>query len=155
MVSDILLRPASGSMTVCLNPCSNGIWSLTWIRALLGEKIWRLNPCSNGIWSLTDLLISSRITLTRLNPCSNGIWSLTLRSKTAWKTLSAVLILVLMEYGLWPRPAGLSPRLRRCLNPCSNGIWSLTLAGRRCSDLNTVLILVLMEYGLWRYCELY
>ena len=37
-----------------LNPCSNGIWSLT-----KGERLWQqplpcLNPCSNGIWSLTD-----------------------------------------------------------------------------------------------------
>ena len=37
-----------------LNPCSNGIWSLT---HFANGEIWQnlsLNPCSNGIWSLTE-----------------------------------------------------------------------------------------------------
>ena len=37
-----------------------------------------LNPCSNGIWSLTDVLLPLRLRLSSLNPCSNGIWSLTM-----------------------------------------------------------------------------
>ena len=65
-----------------------------------------------------------------------------------WVLDLIVLILVLMEYGLW-RGTGVRRLLLLCLNPCSNGIWSLTprwpLRQGRCR----VLILVLMEYGLW------
>ena len=49
-----------------LNPCSNGIWSLTVVF------------CSNGIWSLTFDCSLERSDWSSLNPCSNGIWSLTL-----------------------------------------------------------------------------
>ena len=37
-----------------LNPCSNGIWSLTKQSGTDRDEAVRLNPCSNGIWSLTD-----------------------------------------------------------------------------------------------------
>ena len=40
-------------MTDCLNPCSNGIWSLTGREHYKLVAAVRLNPCSNGIWSLT------------------------------------------------------------------------------------------------------
>ena len=108
-----------------LNPCSNGIWSLTTrggridhsngvlILVLMEYGLWHdnrntyqlnrcLNPCSNGIWSLT-LATGEWVDdgLERLNPCSNGIWSLTIILSIFWST-SVVLILVLMEYGLWP-----------------------------------------------------
>ena len=132
-----------------LNPCSNGIWSLTirdkkvrnlltvLILVLMEYGLWHmkakvyllesycLNPCSNGIWSLTKLCRSYIPLLSRLNPCSNGIWSLTLPSwDRGWRS-SNVLILVLMEYGLWLT-------------------WGFHRAEPYC-----VLILVLMEYGLW------
>ena len=111
-----------------LNPCSNGIWSLTedrckmkvtllsvLILVLMEYGLWpdatfvafrdpSLNPCSNGIWSLT--LSSSWVSMTwwmGLNPCSNGIWSLTKDDQCCAK------------------------KIRWSLNPCSNGIWSLTL----------------------------
>ena len=59
-----------------------------------------LNPCSNGIWSLTLRARDNPATLAlSLNPCSNGIWSLTL-GDTFKDTPEGVLILVLMEYGL-------------------------------------------------------
>ena len=61
-----------------------------------------------------------------------------------------VLILVLMEYGLWPAPRSMRSLTRICLNPCSNGIWSLTKQRLWSSRDSPVLILVLMEYGLWR-----
>ena len=111
-----------------LNPCSNGIWSLTTILELhKGDRIMCLNPCSNGIWSLTLGLRRIDSISDSLNPCSNGIWSLT----------------TLMLY--------FSVGKNRCLNPCSNGIWSLTVYDYDLSDEEkTVLILVLMEYGLWR-----
>ena len=42
-------------MSKGLNPCSNGIWSLTTKDDDKGVGGLRLNPCSNGIWSLTHL----------------------------------------------------------------------------------------------------
>ena len=68
-------------------------------------------------------------------------------------TCAPVLILVLMEYGLWPLQG--SPVIGACslcLNPCSNGIWSLTEEPASMFARDGVLILVLMEYGLWRRC---
>ena len=135
----------------CLNPCSNGIWSLTlWkghfsevskdvlILVLMEYGLWHkcnqcnscrlhcLNPCSNGIWSLTQNYHGRKITRIGLNPCSNGIWSLTYEADV---------------------PADAIPE---GLNPCSNGIWSLTQRHYQQLQLQHVLILVLMEYGLWR-----
>ena len=67
---------------------------------LYGRGFVRLNPCSNGIWSLTvDGLVAIRYVF-RLNPCSNGIWSLTFRRSMRGIAHRKVLILVLMEYGL-------------------------------------------------------
>ena len=39
-----------------------------------------LNPCSNGIWSLTQQVADETKSQKCLNPCSNGIWSLTIDS---------------------------------------------------------------------------
>ena len=61
-----------------------------------------------------------------------------------------VLILVLMEYGLWQTLLLLLTFWMNCLNPCSNGIWSLTKPESVRGTVRKVLILVLMEYGLWR-----
>ena len=111
-----------------LNPCSNGIWSLT-LRALNASSLrTRLNPCSNGIWSLTRRPRARWWSPQgRLNPCSNGIWSLT-QLESCWKA---------------SKPS---------LNPCSNGIWSLTSEAKdQGTQGGQVLILVLMEYGLWHW----
>ena len=62
------------------------------------------------------------------------------------KSLVAVLILVLMEYGLGPC-IGYFRVQEESLNPCFNGIWSRTVLSVLCKVTN-VLILVLMEYGL-------
>ena len=94
----------------CLNPCSNGIWSLTdetisshyprhvlilvlmeyglwpFMRESFGFPAWSLNPCSNGIWSLTRQSAVYRHTSQGLNPCSNGIWSLTSDWWRSWCT---------------------------------------------------------------------
>ena len=61
----------------CLNPCSNGIWSLTALQETSVSRLHRLNPCSNGIWSLTSTVMALALSRLGLNPCSNGIWSLT------------------------------------------------------------------------------
>ena len=83
-----------------LNPCSNGICSLTFYRVtgmlyaasvlilvLMEYALWRslltlwfptcLNPCSNGICSLTKTEDFFILPAECLNPCSNGICSLT------------------------------------------------------------------------------
>ena len=57
MVSDIL-RNTKDTSTLGLNPCSNGIWSLTGLGALIGLGCKSLNPCSNGIWSLTGIIMA-------------------------------------------------------------------------------------------------
>ena len=134
---------------LCLNPCSNGIWSLTADYPECETKLQCLNPCSNGIWSLTQGdFRQDRVH--RLNPCSNGIWSLTRGCAAPCPKSPPVLILVLMEYGLWrfdkPQPYWVRAVLILVLmeyglwrnylaigtaplglNPCSNGIWSLTV----------------------------
>ena len=88
-----------------------------------------LNPCFNGIWSLTLVISQTDITISSgLNPCFNGRGSLTeVQKETSSHRGRQVLILVLMEEGLRP----LFIKVREvvsitCLNPCFNGIWSLT-----------------------------
>ena len=119
-----------------LNPCSNGICSLTgWSMQQKAATRAGLNPCSNGICSLTLPLTAVVTTRPGLNPCSNGICSLTWECILIIRSVHPmVLILVLMEYALWQA-------LQR---------W-------RCGGWN-VLILVLMEYALWhgtRYRHVY
>ena len=126
MLSDLIKVSGAISAKLCLNPCSNGICSLTkkllWIQHLLRS----LNPCSNGICSLTIRSWSKTQTNTSLNPCSNGICSLTDFLTGLQRQFPRVLILVLMEYALWQFVLnGLGDR-QTSLNPCSNGICSLT-----------------------------
>ena len=98
MVSDRLIAVALVA-DYSLNPCSNGIWSLTEAtRRLTIMSRLCLNPCSNGIWSLTNGQ-QWNLCGSGLNPCSNGIWSLTSFPRHAG-SFFGVLILVLMEYGL-------------------------------------------------------
>ena len=59
-----------------------------------------LNPCSNGICSLTLVFCGVAEMAGGLNPCSNGICSLTCRFDNRWINIENVLILVLMEYAL-------------------------------------------------------
>ena len=64
------------------------------------KNIQRLNPCSNGICSLTMTAEDGSISpADGLNPCSNGICSLTIMKVQFFKD-KIVLILVLMEYAL-------------------------------------------------------
>ena len=84
-----------------LNPCSNGICSLTKYQMDDETTFVGLNPCSNGICSLTWAEVHRKSwKMPSLNPCSNGICSLTEdRINTYLKSIE-VLILVLMEYAL-------------------------------------------------------
>ena len=111
-----------------LNPCSNGICSLTFLKCIFYYVCLCLNPCSNGICSLTkesDADLNNNICL---NPCSNGICSLTYVVWTTDSPVTMVLILVLMEYALWQF-------VSRVRSPSGS----------------PVLILVLMEYALWQW----
>ena len=66
------------TFVLSLNPCSNGIWSLTLVGLGCRKQLKAgLNPCSNGIWSLTLYKCVLSAEGLGLNPCSNGIWSLT------------------------------------------------------------------------------
>ena len=59
MVSDDEYKDVLHSV-LSLNPCSNGIWSLTGDGdGDCAEVPSGLNPCSNGIWSLTSNLSST------------------------------------------------------------------------------------------------
>ena len=61
-----------------------------------------------------------------------GVLILVLMEYGLWRKIQdeeirdAVLILVLMEYGLWPDGQHADGVAVSRLNPCSNGIWSLT-----------------------------
>ena len=122
-----------------------------WLSALHGsrEDVFGLNPCSNGIWSLTKggarnrclqqvlilVLMEYGLWLFDVNFTAEdyNVLILVLMEYGLWHDdavitdcLLIVLILVLMEYGLWPLNGRLMALMMFCLNPCSNGIWSLT-----------------------------
>ena len=117
--------------------------------ALVEGQTNRLNPCSNGICSMSFAeLLNNPSLLTCLNPCSNGICSMRQRHQSFYSQSKRVLILVLMEYALERVCLCLKVK-RTSLNPCSNGICSMSLT-IICSLYSAclVLILVLMEYAL-------
>ena len=94
----------------------------------------RLNPCSNGIWSLT--VVTVIVTLKYfwvliLVLMEYGLWRL---DEHCTSVVKPVLILVLMEYGLWPPIAKVVKSIELGLNPCSNGIWSLTCRCQACRN---------------------
>ena len=123
------LKPSRTRTARSLNPCSNGIWSLT---AGCGAEGW-----ANNVLILVLM--------------EYGLWQL---AKKAEKNFRPVLILVLMEYGLWQFGRRIAEDHKRGLNPCSNGIWSLTYNKHLINNPARVLILVLMEYGLWHQAYL-
>ena len=155
MVSDEADFNAYAQAGYSLNPCSNGIWSLTCSSARKSLTSISLNPCSNGIWSLTWYVLLNWALWYCLNPCSNGIWSLTW-SSTHILHKKVVLILVLMEYGLWLEQGVLLLALHvvLILVLMEYGLWRIKFYLWISGD--NVLILVLMEYGLWLHttCQL-
>ena len=133
-----------------LNPCSNGIWSLTCGQsASIGIDTPCLNPCSNGIWSLTVRHycggVASKVLILVL--MEYGLWQ---NHEIFEKGFNHVLILVLMEYGLWQDAACINTVLTAVLILVlmEYGLWRDSYDGAGYTQ--AVLILVLMEYGLWR-----
>ena len=113
--------------TTGLNPCFNGRWSLTLLLKSYRWRTHRLNPCFNGRWSLTICKRSARRKRSNsLNPCFNGRWSLTYWNSKVSCSQWFVLILVLMEDGLWQYKYANIHYWGTSLNPCFNGRWSLT-----------------------------
>ena len=48
-----------------------------WVRVVLIRRgASRLNPCCNGIYSMSNVTLSMVATRTCLNPCCNGIYSM-------------------------------------------------------------------------------
>ena len=122
-------KPARCSWWQCLNPCCNGIWSLTmWTSCITRQKSC-LNPCFNG-WrfrSPSRFTPSYRCSTRGLNPCCDGMWSLTPSRRRDCSMHAGVLILVVMEDGLWQPKSHKQAQLEKwCLNPCCNGRWSLS-----------------------------
>ena len=138
----------AGRVYQCLNPCSNGIYSMRLSNRAQRLTVSCLNPCSNGIYSMSLKWCDTSHSPLGLNPCSNGIYSmsrysngksphwgvliLVLMEYTQWVNKNhhnhfktRVLILVLMEYTQWECLQRLQWGLSVSLNPCSNGIYSM------------------------------
>ena len=125
MVSDksVLIKLERARRVLILVLMEYGLWRIQ--HRLYGGGVMGLNPCSNGIWSLTRYYswsTSGRWVLI-LVLMEYGLWHL---GENGEIIVDGVLILVLMEYGLWHLPLKNAPPKDKCLNPCSNGIWSLT-----------------------------
>ena len=159
-----------------LNPCSNGICSLTnvkvladsirgWvlILVLMEYALWLFLNTINHAWNKVLILVLMEYALWLKNVYeglrnSIEVLILVLMEYALWPRFlrlgsphHIVLILVLMEYALWRRAIHwLARQERQSLNPCSNGICSLTIKVYGVDENgNKVLILVLMEYALW------
>ena len=102
----------------------------------------------DGLWHIDDSFLGvTKWWVLILVLMEDGLW----RSVAAVKAANpGVLILVLMEDGLWHLSPRMRTRIQASLNPCFNGRWSLTEA--QMAPMRPpcwVLILVLMEDGLW------
>ena len=135
--------------SISLNPCSNGIWSLTLTsvsRWLGRSQVLILVLMEYGLWQCGQNHNRGSVNVLILVLMEYGLWLpkdmkniraarvliLVLMEYGLWRIHGGVpedgrqvLILVLMEYGLWPHTTQYAKRRSR-LNPCSNGIWSLT-----------------------------
>ena len=104
----------------------DGLWPAT--NGSLHRCRKGLNPCCDGRWSLTGIATNSwTATLTGLNPCCDGRWSLTGFSFELKFNNIYVLILVVMEDGLWQVVSVRWWTQKKSLNPCCDGRWSLTM----------------------------
>ena len=113
----------------CLNPCCNGIYSMSQLLCV-SWIFTRLNPCCNGIYSMRRTSSVKEVLSLCLNPCCNGIYSMSTPQK-GLRINDIVLILVVMEYTQW--------------------VVVIIV------DMNQqiVLILVVMEYTQWAFRDLF
>ena len=71
-------------------------------KVMLRNSSPSLNPCCNGIYSMSIGWNSQKKSYTCLNPCCNGIYSMR-RVMYSKYLVKYVLILVVMEYTQWAR----------------------------------------------------
>ena len=82
-----------------LNPCFDGICSMSWCSRSQPYAVGRLNPCFDGICSMSSVARRAKCAKRSLNPCFDGICSMSVHIETVNDQARAkVLILVLMEY---------------------------------------------------------
>ena len=119
---------------------------------LLSVRWLSLNPCCNGRWSLTPQKShceKEKQKVLILVVMEDGLWLLNVLS---YSRIMNVLILVVMEDGLWRVSVVCIWTCPWRVNPCCNGRWSLTcFIWSGWGLIPQVLILVVMEDGLWRY----
>ena len=60
-----------------------------------------LNPCCNGIYSMSEVEEQEQEVIMGLNPGCNGIYSMSSRKTVGRVDVEQVLILVVMEYTQW------------------------------------------------------
>ena len=97
-----------------------------------------------SFWSSKELVMC-------LNPSFSGIWPVADIHTPNLEKEDIVLILLLVEYGLWLRRRHSSnTNPCPCLNPSFSGIWPVAMMKTYFHDFqDEVLILLLVEYGLW------
>ena len=133
-----------------LNPYCYGISSLTFSFRLEQRVNRCLNPYCYGISSLTWLKqVRLRCVKKSLNPYCYGISSLTDRYVSQW-TDYEVLILIVMEYLLWPLLSLFTQRSLKVLIliVMEYLLWRVLISWQSVR-VNIVLILIVMEYLLW------
>ena len=163
-------------VTVCLNPCFNGRYSLsyhwTWwqscclvlILVLMEDTHWVTKKIMFNDKYCVLILVLMEDThwdmkqfdfenLACLNPCFNGRYSLRSGCPKLILNLSPVLILVLMEDTHWENIKLKLTYRHDGLNPCFNGRNSLRPSTARSSQFMKVLILVLMEDTHWEQID--
>ena len=87
-------------INIRLNPCCNGIYSMSYYGKETSYWAVSLNPCCNGIYSMSAIIytIGSIYGVLILVVMEYTQWDISMNNR---KTLVAVLILVVMEYTQW------------------------------------------------------
>ena len=96
--------------------------------------------------------VCMRSVKSRLNPSFSGIWPVAI-SLILFLDMNQllVLILLLVEYGLWLLTKETINNGLRGLNPSFSGIWPVAFLSLCSNTVICVLILLLVEYGLWPF----
>ena len=100
-----------------------GVWAT--ISFANYEESLRLNPFCFGIWGLRTYAFNGSTILCGLNPFCFGIWGLRATNNVATEVIASVLILFVLEYGVWVIKEFTLEETIECLNPFCFGIWGL------------------------------
>ena len=131
MLSDSLAETSFKDLFLSLNPCSNGICSLTFTNhaSTKWTEVLILVLMEYALWPKGSTLCRTKRTVLILVLMEYALWQQGIESSRWWRQI--VLILVLMEYALWQKHGYEIVYLCGSLNPCSNGICSLTNTKKR------------------------